>query len=115
MFAYLLGAEDANVSIYSCGLEQSIHQVLLHPESALIHQTVTQLLEFFFIRVVDWWPLGKAVPPSDRHFLYKPLLRIFLFHLNSFYFLPRLANFLTFLNFFLALWLFLWFALRARL
>ena len=40
---YLFGAKHSNVAIDVGGLEQPIHQVLLHPKTVLFNKTVSQL------------------------------------------------------------------------
>jgi hypothetical protein len=70
MGCYLLCFEDANVAVDGGGLEQAVYQVLLHSKAGLIDKTVTQLPELLFVGEIGRRPFGKAVPPTDRNFLY---------------------------------------------
>jgi hypothetical protein len=95
---YLFGAENSNVSVDGGGFEEPIHKVLLHPEAILIDQAISKLAQFLLVGIVGWRPLGQAVPPPDCHILHQSLFRVFLFHLHSFHFLPRLTDLLALLH-----------------
>lgn len=115
MQQYLFCAEDTDISVNVGGLEKTIYKVLLHSETILVDEAVSQFFELFLIGVVSGWPLRQTVPPSHSHLFHQSFLRIFLFHFNSFYFLSRLPHLIALLHFPLPLRLFLLLALWAGL
>jgi hypothetical protein len=115
MQEYLFCAENTYISVNVGGLDKTINKVLLHSETILVDEAVSQFFELFIIGVVSGWPLRQTVPPSHGHLFHQTFFRIFLFHFNSFYFLPRLSHLIAFLHSPLPLRLFLLLALWARL